>query len=90
MPSLHRYWIRYRRSSGLSAPIGTALGVGVTAYDVEDALRLVNAALFPHGNAPERESMVEDVDISTLDAKHVQPNLGNIFKRGVWFPIGYE
>jgi hypothetical protein len=25
-----------------------------------------------------------------LDQKHVVPNMGNIFIRGVWFPLGYE
>ena len=30
--------------------------------------------------------IIEDVDVSTLDANHVlPPNL-----RGVWFPLGYQ
>jgi hypothetical protein len=29
---------------------------------------------------------VPDVDIRTLDAKHVLPNAGPVVVRGVWYP----
>ena len=28
----------------------------------------------------------EDVDLTTLDPNHVLPNIGNVTRRGVWFP----
>jgi hypothetical protein len=33
--------------------------------------------------------VVENVDVSTLDQKHVLPNIGDVTVRGVWFPLGY-
>ena len=39
---------------------------------------------------PAIKDMVEDVDVSTLDANHVLPNMGITLKRGVWFPQGFE
>jgi hypothetical protein len=32
------------------------------------------------------EHVVEDVDVSQLDAGHVLPNMGDPTLRGVWFP----
>jgi hypothetical protein len=29
---------------------------------------------------------VVDVDVASLDAKHVLPNIGPVVVRGVWFP----
>jgi hypothetical protein len=29
-------------------------------------------------------------DVATLDQGHVRPNMGSIFARGIWFPLGYE
>jgi len=34
--------------------------------------------------------IIEDVDVSTLDANHVLPNMAPPNLRGVWFPLGYQ
>jgi hypothetical protein len=33
--------------------------------------------------------VIEDVDVTTLDANHVLPNMMPPSVRGVWYPIGY-
>jgi hypothetical protein len=63
------------------------LGYGVTAHSAEDAealLRLVVPA----------EYAINDItwvrDVQLLDQGHVVPNMGNLLKRGIWFPLGYD
>ena len=29
-------------------------------------------------------------DVAELDQGHVIPNMGNMLKRGIWFPLGYD
>ena len=62
------------------------LGCGVTAFDREDALRLVTELAFDNEAVPPVKSVIENVDISTLDRGHVIPNMGAPSERGVWFP----
>lgn len=71
-------------------PAGTLLGVGITAHDVQDALLLLETRVCAAGPCPAVASIEEDVDIRTLDEHHVLPNIGNVLRRGVWFPPGYE
>jgi hypothetical protein len=73
---LHRYWF-----STTSGP-----GIGVTAYSVEDARRLLETAL-PHLIADiDPNTVIEDVDIRSLDQNHVIPNIGPPNVRGTWYP----
>jgi hypothetical protein len=76
------YWVTLERTSG---PSVLNLGAGVTARSEEDARRLLEAAFADHRIVG--LDVVEDV--RTLDQGHVAPNMGNIFIRGVWFPLGY-
>ena len=78
---LHRFWIEFDSDH---APLGMTLGCGVTAYDRHDALRLVTDAL--GSEPPQPSSITEDIDVSTLDEKHVLPNMLAPNERGVWFP----
>jgi len=87
---LHRYWFKFALTLSDPHPPGTLLGCGVTAYSQEDAVALVVEKVFTKIPLPAIESVQEDVDISTLDAGHVRPNMGNVLKRGIWFPIGYD
>ena len=41
------------------------------------------------GELPTIAVLIEDVDVSTLDAGHVLPNMSPPVRRGVWFPLGY-
>jgi hypothetical protein len=62
------------------------MGCGVTAVDRQDAERLLLEQLFPDASLPPVGSVLEDVDVSSLDADHVLPNVGDPTLPGVWFP----
>jgi hypothetical protein len=65
---------------------GLTLGCGVTAYGYEDALLVLQKDLFRDEPIPAIKRVVENVDVSRLDANHVLPNIGVPTWRGVWFP----
>jgi hypothetical protein len=71
------FWVDFHEP-----PIGLGLGLGVTAFDKEDALRIVEDN-FGQLSA-ERITIVESID--QLEANHVRRNMGNFLKRGIWFP----
>jgi hypothetical protein len=71
------YWIK----------IAGKLGVGITAYSADDAQLIFFQAF---GDAREIESIEQIADMRDIEPNHVAPNMGNWFRRGVWFPIGYE
>jgi len=83
MPDLIRFWITFDEPP---ARWWTGTSVGVTAWDLDDALGLVAAAMERDGALPSVSSVVENVDVSTLDAGHVLPNMHPPSWRGVWFP----
>jgi hypothetical protein len=82
---LPRYWIELDFPDGYP-PHATRRGIGVTALDRDDALRLVAERVFPDGEVPQVSEIREDVDVSTLDPGHVIPPN----RRGIWFPLGYD
>jgi hypothetical protein len=81
---LIRYWFYFDRSQW---PTPVNLGCGVTAYDLADARKLILESVFFGKESVQEIGYLEDVDISTLDEKHVRPNMGSPASRGVWFPI---
>jgi hypothetical protein len=87
---LHRYWFRFDMDFRGPHPPGALLGCGVTALDHEDARQLVRHRVFKSEPLPPVVSLIEDVEVSRLDAGHVLPYLGDCSRRGVWFPLGYE
>ncbi|NOK37964.1 hypothetical protein D7W79_18145 [Corallococcus exercitus] len=85
-PLLHRYWIHFPddafvRSRGLNH------GCGVTAYSLEDARGLLQEQLFRDTPLPPFTRVIEDVDVTTLEANHIRPNIGVVTWRGIWFPF---
>jgi len=79
--SLHRYWF----------PIPGHLGIGVTAQTEAEARALAvatRAECWP--KAPPVSEVIADVDIQTLDQKHVVPNMEAPIWAGVWFPRGFQ
>lgn len=87
---LTRYWIELDFPDGYEPPHGTRSGIGVTAFDRDDALRLVGERVFPAAEVPPVRDVHEDVDVSTLDPGHVIPNMAPPNRRGIWFPLGYD
>jgi hypothetical protein len=73
---LRRFWFA----------LSVGLGIGVTARTEAEARELaerVQQQLFPNATIT---SVVPDIDVSTLDPKHVLPNIGPSGVRGVWYP----
>jgi hypothetical protein len=85
---LSRFWFEFEGDMH-SLPPGTVLGCGVTALDREDALSILASRVFKGSLAPIR-SETSDVDVSTLDAGHILPNMDDPTLRGVWFPRGFR
>ena len=81
---LHRFWVRFTGENNDVFPFQN--GCGVTAYDLEDAIYLLQTKEFRKRNTPKIASIIVDIDVSTLDADHILPNLGICSNRGIWFP----
>lgn len=75
-PLLRRYWFKTRED----------LGIGVTAYSVDDARNLIDNEACSLPWDYEVLEVVEDVDVRDLDQDHVVPNVGPVNFRGVWYP----
>jgi hypothetical protein len=76
-PGLESYWIT---TDGLG-------GVGISAHSEQDA-RTLFALAWPTGRKVLQVLPLRDV--SDLDPDHVVPNMGNLLRRGIWYPMGYE
>ena len=87
---LRRFWFAFEKPKQGPLPPGTGWGVGVTAIDRDDAIALMRERVFRSGVLPTIRLAIEDVDVSTLDEGHVLPNMGDVLRRGIWFPLGYE
>ena len=86
---LTRFWIEFDYAAEKEPPVGTRVGVGVTAIDRRDALQLVAHRVFGDGALPPVKEIREDVDVLLLDQRDVLPNMGPPHVRGVWFPLGH-
>jgi hypothetical protein len=79
---LTRYWIEFKQDV---EPRHLRGGCGVTALGKADALTLLQRALGIE--LPAIERIDENIDIRTLDQKHVVPNMRTPNERGVWYPM---
>lgn len=73
---LRRFWF----------PLSGGLGIGVTAGSEAEARALAEATCARYYPADRLVGLVPDVDVSTLDARDVLPNMGPAAVRGVWYP----
>jgi hypothetical protein len=87
---MRRFWLEFDLTGYTDYPAGIQLGCGVTAYDLTDAMRLVTEKVFRGTPVPTVRNVVADIDVSTLDERHILPSMGNVVRRGIWFPLGYE
>ena len=62
------------------------MGVGVTAYNLEDAISLIKLESIVEDFKPKLDTYIENINIQELDQNHVIPNMGVCSIRGVWFP----
>ena len=74
--ALRRFWF----------PLTHSFGIDVTAATEAEARSLAEEARGRYMPEAEFTGVVPDVDIQTLDAKHVIPNAGPSVVRGVWYP----
>ena len=84
---LKRYWFNFDELPKYSL---LRFGCGVTAYNCDDAISLISQSIFKDEAMPPIKSVIENVDISTLDQGHVIPNMEAPVWRGVWFPKGHR
>jgi hypothetical protein len=87
---LRRFWFEFDDAAFLRAPSVLGLGCGVTAWTEHDALVLLQQRVFHEAPMPRIKGIIHDVDVSTLDAGHVLPNMLPPNRRGIWFPQGYD
>ena len=71
---LKRYWFAAKEG----------LGIGVTAFEIEDAKALIQSNKYVMKYKPKLEEYIQDIDIQ-VDQEHVIPNLGIVVHRGIWF-----
>ena len=89
MNLLKRFWVTFEftdKDRAESVIVGLGYGCGVTAYSLDDAVVIIKRDLFINASMPEIREVVENVDLSTLDEKHVLPNIRPPADRGIWFP----
>lgn len=87
---MNRYWFEFEFDSAFNLPPGIAIGCGITAFDYNDALKILDDRIFNAMKRPLFKRVVENIDVSTLDQGHVIPNMKPPVYRGVWFPLGYD
>ncbi|NOW97971.1 hypothetical protein FHW89_004657 [Mucilaginibacter sp. SG564] len=87
---LIRYWFEFQYNHCRELPGGLGLGCGITAYNYEDALFLLSKEVFKNTPLAPIKKVIENVDISTLEAGHVLPNMVPPNLRGIWYPFGYN
>jgi len=89
--TLIRYWFIFEKNETNWV---TGWGCGVTAYNYDDAIYLLNRYMFNKGNVmPIIKDVIENIDVSTLDPNHILPNLALGLPpnfRGIWYPQGYN
>jgi len=85
---LKRYWFEFDFSNPCLSRYRylPACGCGITAFDYEDALKIMRRFILRDNNMPAFSRIVENIDISTIEDMNVRPNLGVPVWRGVWYP----
>lgn len=87
---MHRYWIEFDITGYAAPPLEAMMGFGVTSHTQDGALGLLQQHIFGGRELPPLRGVIEDVDVSTLDPRHVRPNMGNPVWPGIWFPLGFQ
>ena len=80
---LTRYWIKFETQAAYEPLI---VGCGVTAYNKDDVVILIDEVLFKYFDKRQIAEIIPNIDIQTLEASHIRPNMGNPVVRGIWYP----
>ena len=93
MTKLTRFWFKFDKSPNETEDVISDYhlwGVGVTAYNLDDAISLLKELVFREHEMPSDYETIENIDVSKLDERHVLPNIYKApSNRGVWFPHGF-
>jgi hypothetical protein len=82
---LDKFWFETDPEDDYTWESGIRLGIGVTAYDYADALRMIEEKL---GKRVRLVGYKKIVSLNELEQNHVLPNIGLFAFRGIWFPNG--
>ena len=63
------------------------LGFGVTAFSLDDALRIIREFGYNLPDDISQWRITERVRVADLDQNHIVPNMGPIVVRGLWYPF---
>ena len=80
------FWFEFER---FPEPTQLNFGCGVTGFDYDDALLLLQTRVFTDREMPPILSSIENISLTNLEQSHVAPNIGNVVERGIWFPNRY-
>lgn len=86
---LKRYWFEFdypepRIGHGAYIPANDCCGI--TAFDYDDALKIMRRFMLRENETPSFCQVIENIDISAIDDENVHRNLGVPIWRGVWYP----
>lgn len=70
MLQLRKYWFKFSNPPEFNS---LGFGCGVTAYNADDAVQILNEKVFSSTGVLGIESVVEDVILENLDSGHVIP-----------------
>ena len=73
---LRRFWF----------PLSRGFGIGVTAATENEAREMAEQTRERYFADAAFTGFVPDVEISSLDQRHVVPNAGPVVVHGVWYP----
>jgi hypothetical protein len=73
---LRRFWF----------PMSRGFGIGVTAATETEAREMAEQTRKHYFVDAAFTGFVPDVELSSLDQRHVVPNAGPVVVRGVWYP----
>jgi hypothetical protein len=81
---LRRFWIEF---DDPDRPINwRPKACGVTAFTMAEAWQRIRTEHSREAPLPPINRIIADVDVSTLDEKHVLPNMNPPSWRGIWHP----
>jgi len=87
---LTRFWFEFEIEDISKLPGGVGYGCGVSAFDYDDAINILQEKVFKNVEIPKIIRFIENVNINELDQTHVVVNMNPPIYRGVWFPLGYN
>jgi hypothetical protein len=87
---MKKFWFEFDFVGVNNVPNGVDMGIGVTAFNYDDAISILNLKVFKTYRLPTIKKMTEAIDIATLDKQQILTATLPDNLRGVWYPLGYN